>query len=330
MTHSLDTARRDRLAFATVREFSLLSTELSFKGEAIGMSSRHHTVIFVPHERAQFRKWRITSRQLGVVVGLALFLVVGGIASLALFLSSSVNRAELSRLADENERLRQLNQTFETRLGDLRGRLGDFEERTRKLAIVAGLQSLGGTGEGGIGGSITAASEGPGAGELAMVEERARDLDTQLGRVSDQLEKNLGLISATPAISPVRGLITSKFGYRRDPITGQPALHSGIDISAPPGKPVKSAAAGVVTQIQQFGPLGRAVFVAHGFGITTVYGHLSRTSVTPGQRIERGGVVGLVGNTGRSTGYHLHYEVQVHGKPVDPTAYILDSGSSLF
>lgn len=330
MTHSLDTAGRERLAFATVRENSLRSTYFLFQGEAIGMSSRHHTVIFVPHERAQFRKWRITSRQLGVVVGLALFLVVGGVASLALFLSSSVSRAELSRLAEENERLRQLNQTFETRLGDLRGRLGDFEERTRKLAIVAGLQSLGATGEGGIGGSLGSVSDSPGAAGLGSIEERAAALDSQLGQVSDQLERNLGLISATPAIWPVRGLITSRFGHRRDPITGQSALHSGLDISAPPGKPVKATAAGVVTQIQQVGPLGRAVFVAHGFGITTVYGHLSRTSVTPGQRVERGGIVGLVGNTGRSTGYHLHYEVQVNGKPVDPTAYILDSGSSPF
>ena len=294
------------------------------------MSSKHHTVIFVPHERAQFRKWRGTNRQLGVVLGLALFLVVGGLASLALFLSSSVSRAEMSRLASENERLRQLNQTFETRLDDLRGRLGEFEERTRKLAIVAGLQSLGSTGEGGVGGSVAAMPESAPPADLESVEQRADSLDSQLALVSGQLEKNLGLISSTPAISPVRGLITSTFGHRRDPITGQPAYHSGIDISAPPGKPVKVTAAGVVTQIQQFGPLGRAVFVAHGFGITTVYGHLSRTSVTPGQRVERGSVVGLVGNTGRSTGYHLHYEVQVNGKSVDPTAYILDSGSSPF
>lgn len=322
--------RRQPLTLPTVREISLLSIAVLFKGETIGMSSKHHTVIFVPHERAQFRKWRVTNRQLGMVLGLALFLVVGGIASLALFLSSSVSRAEMSRLASENDRLRQLNQTFETRLDDLRGRLGEFEERTRKLAIVAGLQSLGTTGEGGVGGSVAALPESAPQGDLDAVEHRVDSLDDQLALVSGQLEKNLGLISSTPAISPVRGLITSPFGYRRDPITGQPAYHSGIDISAPPGKPVKVTAAGVVTQIQQFGPLGRAVFVAHGFGITTVYGHLSRTSVTPGQRVERGGVVGLVGNTGRSTGYHLHYEVQVNGKSVDPTAYILDSGSSPF
>ena len=134
------------------------------------------------------------------------------------------------------------------------------------------------------------------------------------------------LISSTPAIAPVRGIVTSGFGYRRDPITGQRAFHSGIDISAPPGKPVKSAATGVVVKTEEYGGLGRAVYVAHGYGITTVYGHLSRISVTPGQKVERGDVVGLVGNTGRSTGYHLHYEVQVEGKSVNPLAYMLDAG----
>ena len=79
-----------------------------------------------------------------------------------------------------------------------------------------------------------------------------------------------------------------------------------------------------MTKTEQFGGLGRAVFVAHGFGVTTVYGHLSRINVTPGQRVERGAIVGLVGNTGRATGYHLHYEVQVNGEAANPLAYILD------
>ena len=73
-----------------------------------------------------------------------------------------------------------------------------------------------------------------------------------------------------------------------------------------------------MTKTEQYGGLGRAVFVAHGFGVTTVYGHLSRINVTPGQRVERGAIVGLVGNTGRATGYHLHYEVQVNGAADQP------------
>jgi len=293
----------------------------------IGMSSKHHTVIFVPHERARFRKWRVSNRQLGVVIGSVALLLVGGFVSLALFLSSSTDRGELVRLAAENERLRSLNQTFEQKLGEFRERLSDSEDRTRKLAIVAGLQSLG-SAEGGVGGALRQAPVEISEAAISEAEARLDLLSGRLEEVSVQLERNLSLVSATPAIRPIMGLITSPFGHRRDPITGQRAYHSGIDISAPPGKPVKVTATGVVTKTGQFGPLGRAVYVAHGFGITTVYGHLSRINVTAGQRLDRGEIVGLVGNTGRSTGYHLHYEVQVDGRSVDPTGYFLESGAS--
>jgi murein DD-endopeptidase MepM/ murein hydrolase activator NlpD len=86
---------------------------------------------------------------------------------------------------------------------------------------------------------------------------------------------------------------------------------------------VLASASGMVAKVLQYGGLGRAVYIAHGFGITTVYGHMSRVLVKPGQRIERGDSVGLVGNTGRSTGYHLHYEVQLEGNAVNPLPYLL-------
>jgi murein DD-endopeptidase MepM/ murein hydrolase activator NlpD len=104
-----------------------------------------------------------------------------------------------------------------------------------------------------------------------------------------------------------------------------------VDIAAAPGQPVRASADGIVVEAGEVNGLGRAVYVAHGFGVTTRYGHMSRIDVRPGQRVKRGDIVGRVGNTGRSTGYHLHYEVRVDGDPVNPLAYILDdtaAGSS--
>lgn len=288
------------------------------------MHSKHYTLILVRNEGSRFRKWRMSLLQVvafGAIVGLC---TVAAVYSTWSAFSARVNRAELARLQDENETLRLTNQSFETRLDGLQSRLSDSEDRTRKLAIVAGLENLGASSEAGVGGTSAAAPEsGPGAA-LAQVEGRSEYLSQALGQVEARLSENLRLISSTPSIAPVRGIYTSSYGYRRDPITGQRAYHSGVDISAQPGKPVKATADGVVTKTEQYGGLGRAVFVAHGFGVTTVYGHLSRVNVTPGQRIERGSIVGLVGNTGRSTGYHLHYEVQVNGEPTNPLAYILD------
>jgi murein DD-endopeptidase MepM/ murein hydrolase activator NlpD len=288
------------------------------------MHSKHYTLILVRNEGSRFRKWRMSQVQ---VVGLAAILGLFTLAatySIWSAFSSRVNRSELARLQEENETLRLTNQSFENRLDGLQTRLSDSEDRTRKLAIVAGLENLGASSEVGVGGPLSAAAESGPEAELASVEGRSEFLNQTLSQVESRLSDNLRLISSTPSIAPVRGIYTSAFGYRRDPITGQRAYHSGVDISAPPGKPVKASADGVVTKTEQYGNLGRSVFIAHGFGVTTVYGHLSRINVTPGQRVERGSIIGLVGNSGRSTGYHLHYEVQVNGEPTNPLAYILD------
>ena len=288
---------------------------------------KHHTVIFVRNEGSQLRKWRLTTAQILTGIALLVALGVGSAISLSLFLTARVDQVELAQLQNENDSLRSTNEGFETRLQSLQARLTESEDRTRQLAIVAGLGSTGTGTEGGIGGEVRL--PGPPA-EVALtdLESRSGSLLQALDGIENRLGENLRLISSTPAIAPVHGLISSPFGYRRDPITGQRAFHSGIDISAPPGRPVKSAAAGIVTRTERSGGLGRAVFVAHGYGIVSVYGHLSRVEVKPGQRLERGQIVGLVGNTGRATGYHLHYEVQVDGKSVNPLAYMLDGAQA--
>lgn len=284
---------------------------------------KHHTVIFVRNEGSQLRKWRLTTAQILGGVALLALLGVASALSLSLFLTARVDSSELAQLERENEALRQTNGGFEERLQSLQARLTDSEDRTRQLAIVAGLSTSGAGAEGGVGGEVRL--PGPAAEvALAELESRTGSIARALDGIESRLGENLRLISSTPAIAPVRGLVSSAFGYRRDPITGQRAFHSGVDISAPPGKPVKATAAGIVTRTERSGGLGRAVFVAHGYGIVSVYGHLSRVEVTPGQRIDRGQIVGLVGNTGRATGYHLHYEVQVDGKSVNPLAYMLD------
>jgi murein DD-endopeptidase MepM/ murein hydrolase activator NlpD len=143
--------------------------------------------------------------------------------------------------------------------------------------------------------------------------------------VEAKLNQRVRWISATPAIAPVKGIFTSGFGFRSDPLTHGRGVHQGIDIAAAPGQPVRASADGVVVKAGTIGGLGQAVYVVHGFGVTTRYGHMSRIEVRPGQRVKRGDVLGRVGNTGRSTGYHLHYEVRVDGDAVNPLAYILDT-----
>ncbi|MBN8555771.1 MAG: M23 family metallopeptidase [Deltaproteobacteria bacterium] len=131
-------------------------------------------------------------------------------------------------------------------------------------------------------------------------------------------------IAATPSIIPVQGWITSHFGYRMDPFTGRRAMHRGLDVAAKEGTPVLAPADGIVTFSGANGGFGNTVMVFHGYGISTLYAHAENVNVRQGQKVKRGDVIAFVGNSGRSTAAHLHYEVIVHGVPVDPRKYVLD------
>jgi murein DD-endopeptidase MepM/ murein hydrolase activator NlpD len=289
------------------------------------MGKRHHTVIFVPHARARLRKWRVTDTQIRVTIAVALLLSLASAFIAWQYFTSEVDVDRLAQLRQENEDLRRVNESFETNIRDLQTKLADFEDRTLQLAIIAGLDpSLSGN-EAGVGGeTLLAVSRGDRL-DLGALETRTGQLDEALDQVETRLEERLRWISATPAIAPAKGILTSGFGMRRDPMSGIRAFHQGLDIAASPGQEVRAAADGIVVRAGRMGSLGKAVYLAHGFGITTRYGHMAELSVEPGQKVERGDVVGRVGSTGRSTGYHLHYEVWIDGSPVDPLAYIFDT-----
>lgn len=138
------------------------------------------------------------------------------------------------------------------------------------------------------------------------------------------LSERQSLLSATPNIKPAKGWLTSRFGYRVSPFSGKSVLHAGLDIAAAPGSPVYAPADGVVTFASYDEGYGKLVSIDHGYGVSTRFGHMSQIYVQVGQRINKWDVVGAVGNTGRSTGPHLHYEVRINGTPVDPINYILD------
>lgn len=140
----------------------------------------------------------------------------------------------------------------------------------------------------------------------------------------ESLSVRQSLLRATPSIKPTRGWYTSPFGYRSSPMTGAMALHTGLDIAAALGTPVYAVADGVVSFAGYDGGYGKLVSVDHGYGVVTRYGHNSELYVQVGQKIKRGDVLSAVGNTGRSTAAHLHYEVRVGGIPVDPVNYILE------
>jgi murein DD-endopeptidase MepM/ murein hydrolase activator NlpD len=144
----------------------------------------------------------------------------------------------------------------------------------------------------------------------------------------ESLIKNLqdqqNLLAATPAIRPTRGWTTSKFGYRKSPFTGRREFHKGYDISAKEGTPILATADGVVTYAGRKGLLGKTIIIDHGHGMVTRYGHCKKFLKKRGEKVKRWEKIAVVGNTGRSTGPHVHYEVHLNGIPVNPEKYILN------
>jgi len=170
-----------------------------------------------------------------------------------------------------------------------------------------------------------------GAELLERMDSHARGLGdnaaVRAGSLEDlvvQLEEKRTKLASMPSIWPARGWLTSRFGYRISPFTGRRQLHAGIDIAAREGTPVVAPARGRVKYVGRRGPLGNAVVIEHGYGVRTLYGHNAEVHVSAGEEVVRGQKIASVGSSGRSTGPHLHYVVEVGGKARDPLNYIFD------
>lgn len=159
--------------------------------------------------------------------------------------------------------------------------------------------------------------------DVEEVENRARSVDLRIQELVAIQEDKLLFLASKPSIWPVKGWVTSEFGYRRSPFTNRHDFHTGIDIAAQWGTTVVSPATGVVRYAGYKGGLGRAVVVDHGYGIRSYYGHAAALLVKPGDVVKRGTKLAKVGSSGHSTGPHLHYEIHVDGVPVDPMQYVL-------
>lgn len=225
-----------------------------------------------------------------------------------------------SRLAQLNGRLDRLSERQSEVLGDLAAKTARNAGRLRNLIARAGLDpSRFDKPERGVGGPLVPLTGD--AFDRALAEaQRSNDEEQRLRRTVATLPLRKPLAEDT--------VYTSTFGARLDPFSRGLALHTGIDMRAEHGAPARATAAGRVTVAEYTGGYGNMVEVDHGHGLVTRYAHLASFSVTPGQRVEAGAIVGRVGSTGRSTGNHLHYETRIDGEPVDPARF-LKAGAGL-
>lgn len=238
----------------------------------------------------------------------------------------------------EIQQQRKQIQAFAQKIDDLKGRLMDLNDFEKKIRIIADLENPeDDSGLFGIGGSrpedlsIGIELDKRQDSLIREMHQQIEQIESAIGRQDEgfgsllkSIEKQQDLLASTPAIHPVDGWITSGFGYRESPFTNKREFHKGIDISAAKGTPIVATANWIVSDTDTNATLGKVLTVDHGHGMVTRFAHVAKFLKKPGQKVKRGEVVALVGNSGRSTGPHVHYEVHLNGIPVNPKKYLLD------
>ncbi len=227
---------------------------------------------------------------------------------------------------------------FSNKINSLNTKLAELDNFEQKIRIIANLEpNNDGSNIFGVGGSdpedlVATTMLNQDYQELVRdmhVEINEIDLASHHQRNSfssifSQLEGKRNLLAATPSIRPIKGWISSRFGYRESPFTGRREFHRGLDIATRAGSPIVAPADGLVTFSGRKGLMGNMITIEHGFGMVTRYGHLKKLLKKKGDRVKRGETIASVGNTGRSTGPHLHYEVRLNGVAVNPMNYFFN------
>lgn len=241
-----------------------------------------------------------------------------------------VARQRLAQSAPLFDRLAEQQATidgFHRRIAELRREVAGWRDLHARIWEPFGPELAPRGREAGIGGRTerTPAPESPSvSAELDLLARHVHEEGQSLRALERLISRARRALASLPSRWPVRGRVNSEFGPRQSPWTQASEFHAGIDIGAAPGTPVRAPAAGTVSYAGWSGDSGLTVVVDHGNDIRTVYGHLSKVLVKPGSTVERGAALGLTGNTGRSSGPHLHYEILVRGQPVNPRAYLWD------
>jgi murein DD-endopeptidase MepM/ murein hydrolase activator NlpD len=252
-----------------------------------------------------------------------------------------VNQAYQNQISDQKDIIAGQHaqiQTFTSEINKLKSKLVTLNNFEKKIRVIANLdqqndqESLFG-----VGGSIPEdlATDVDLAkrqtGLLREMHEQVDDLNlatsnqkNNFSSLLEALEGQRNLLASTPAIRPVKGWMTSRFGYRNSPFTGRKELHKGLDIANREGTKIIAPADGIVKSAGRKGLLGKAMDIDHGHGMITRYGHLKAILKKRGEPVKRGDIIAEMGDTGRSTGPHLHYEVHLNGVPVNPAKYILN------
>jgi murein DD-endopeptidase MepM/ murein hydrolase activator NlpD len=309
---------------------------------------KNYSVIIVSGATSTNKEFVISSRLIrNSIIAFFVLLVIFGFIIFD-YLTISFDKEKMKRLERDNI-------GKEKTIADLSSNLRDIEEKLKQMAVfkerisvAMGLTSPDALKEVGMGGgegaaiaNVPSGIEVPGENSINPdvgpeqtrknilnnvndIRQEAKKIQDTLKFVESVMAQQKVRLASTPSIWPTKGYLTSPLGFRIHPLTGKRDFHNGQDIATQYGNKVIATADGVVLVAEHWDYLGNLIIIDHGFGFTTRYGHLASFNVKEGDRVKRFQVIGFVGNTGRSSAPHLHYEVRYFGKPLNPMNFIID------
>ncbi len=302
------------------------------------MANESFTLIVVPDRQSEVRRFRLRRAWILQALGAIAFLMLVGAGMVVHYGTVVTEAQENPALRDENLKLKSEIAVIREQLAHVKGTLDRvelFDQKLRAITLLSDPQRNLAMGP-------TEVAPTPGSGDNQFVRSTGQESPAALAAKLDKLsaeatrqEQSLqelqaffagqkSLLASVPSVWPTRGWVTSDFGSRVDPYTSERVMHAGIDIAGPHGKEIIAPSDATVVFAGLEGGYGNVIVLDHGYGIKTRYGHLASVKVKPGERVKRGDLIAAMGNTGRSTGPHLHYEVRVNGIAQNPRKFILD------
>ena len=295
------------------------------------MAKNVYTLLIVPQKKNSVKKINASS----ILLKFISFLLIVAFFSITYF---SYDYIKIKKETAELAGLKRLTMVQKEQINLLVGKVDEFERKMaalkrfdKKIRIMTNLEdSYDNDQVLGVGGPIP--EENSVESQKVLISNIRKNIDKLLEDATSReksfkellgfLGKQKSILASTPSIWPVMGWVSSEFGYRISPFTGKREFHRGIDIATRIGKKIVAPADGIIVNVCSKAGLGNTVKIDHGNGVTTYYGHLMKSAVKKGKRVKRGDAIGYVGNSGRSTGPHLHYTVLLNGVSVNPRRYL--------
>lgn len=302
------------------------------------MASKKSTILFLPGGSNKVRKINLPNRLIFVFTSIILLITFGIGWLITDYRKIKSKIPELNYLKKENRTQKIQLISLTQKINQINQKMAKLQEFDHKLRVMTNIEPSGEQDQFlGLGGSNISTLKSDyqleeiHKGLIQQMHKSLENLEIEMAVTSisqaelrNFLKEQRSILACTPSIRPTNGWFSSGFGYRISPFTNQREFHKGLDIATRKGAPIISPADGLVVAAGREGNLGKMISINHGYNLMTRYGHLHKSRVKKGEYIKRGQIIAEVGNSGRCTGPHLHYEVLLNGVPVNPLRYILN------